>query len=148
MESAQCHAGYGEGLLGVGKSEAGIRQLIEAVNIRPSAVYLEKLGDGYALSAHDFNQAAVAYTMAMDQDKNNAALRLKYLRTLIQAGSFADAERTLDEERGRTADHPMTVLCEAMLRWKQGNIQAYQRLLNLLGTHNPGAPAIAEHVGC
>lgn len=139
--SAQCHAGYGEELLGIGKTEAGMHELIAAVNIRPSAVYLEKLGDGYTLSAGDFRQAAVAYRMALEQSPDNLTLRMKSLRTLVQGGDLEQAAGELRAVQAEAAGSPLTLLAESMLHWKQGNLpearSAYDRVLSALGDPTP-----------
>ena len=122
--SAQCHAGFGESLLGEGQTARGMRELIQAVDIRPSAVYLTKLGDGFTFSAKDYNQAVIAYRMALKQTPSDGVLQLKLARALIQAGRLNEGFESLRSAAQRIPGDPAVLVVKSFLEWKQGNWDA------------------------
>lgn len=131
LSSAYCHSSLGMALLRNGQTERGVKELIRAVEIRPEPRYLQNLGDAYTLHLGDHRQAIRAYQMALEraQGLEKADFYARLARTYTLAGNFAEANRAL--QIGKSNSHPETsfLMVEALLRWKEGNVEETRRLL-------------------
>ena len=133
-QSAFCHFHWGKALLQEEKVDLGLRQLIEAVRLRPSPPYLIYLGDGFVDGPGDSGQALRAYAAAYE-----AAGRLplfvtaKVAKAHYLAGDFQEADRIITAAMKIDPNSTPLLLVDGFLQWKLGNFEtARSRLRRLL----------------
>jgi protein O-mannosyl-transferase len=145
--SAVCHASLGQALLADHQTERGVKELIEAVNIRPTSENLARLGDAYTLNVGDYRQGIIAYTMALKDAKANslyyapAELYGELARAQLLSGDLpAAADSVLTGLRLRP-DGLFLLTLQTYIDWRRGNAEAARntlakcrRLLDLSGT--------------
>lgn len=146
MTSSYCHANLGEALLQAGLTERGVKELIRAVEIRPTPRYLVYLGDAYTLSLGDYRQALIAYSMALEQGGpyTKADFYAKLARVYLLAGHPEQAGRAIQAGWKMNANEPSLLVINGFLQWKQGNLQearnSLRKALIITGqTSNPAA---------
>jgi hypothetical protein len=122
MESSYCHMNLGVSLLRHGRANEGMRELIQAVNLRQSRWSLEHLGDGYTLTARDYAQAVIAYNMALEMAGPLQAGELfaKLARAHALAGEWEQAERAIESAKRFTPYDPNLWIVDGYRLWKLG----------------------------
>ena len=144
--SPYCHANLGLSLLQTGQTERGIKELIRAVEIRPTPRYLGYLGDAYTLSSGDYKQALIAYNMALEQGGPDvtAEFYAKLARAYLLAGDPEAAARAIQAGWKMNANEPSLLVINGFYQWKQGNFEEARKSLGkaliITGqTSNPAA---------
>jgi hypothetical protein len=133
--SAICHGGLGTALLEAGQVERGVRELIRAVEIRPTPENLGRLGDAYTVSTRDFRQAIVAYNLALEQGGaasstySSIELYARLARAHLMAGNHADAGMAIEAGRRINPQDPYLLVVESFYHSAQGNHEAALRVL-------------------
>ena len=122
MTSGYCHMNLGLALLEAGQVERGMRELIRAVELRPGPQQLERLGDAYTLTAHDYRQAVIAYTMARDAEGQDpgSTIYAKLARVHFYAGQWEEARRAIDEGKRVNPTDPNLWIADGFVLWKRG----------------------------
>jgi len=124
--SAMCHSGLGEAFLQDNQVERGVKELIRAVEIRPTYEYLFPLGDAYAFNLGDYRQAIIAYNMAL-QGGGPSSLReelyAKLARSYLLTGQLEEAGRAIQEGIKSNPNNPFLLVDGIFLEWKRGNWQ-------------------------
>ncbi|MCZ6753414.1 MAG: glycosyltransferase family 39 protein [Acidobacteria bacterium] len=144
MTSAYCHNNLGLALLRNGKTEQGVKELIQAVEIRAHPRYLTYLGDAYTLGVKDYRQGLIAYNMALEQGGSyiTAEFYSKLARAHYWAGNPDQAIRAMEAGKNLDPNDPSVLVIDGFLKWKQGNLedarQSLRTALILTGqTSNP-----------
>ncbi|MBI4442088.1 MAG: glycosyltransferase family 39 protein [Acidobacteria bacterium] len=131
MTSPYCHLNLGLALLQNRQTERGIKELIRAVEIRPTPRYLMYLGDAFTMSAKDYRQALIAYQMALVQGGSDitAEFHAKMARCYLMAGRFEEAGRAIEAGKKLNANDPALLVIEAFLQWRLGNLEQTRHAL-------------------
>jgi hypothetical protein len=121
--SAYCHLNLGLALLQNGYTERGVKELIRAVELRSTPLFLSRLGDAFTLSVGDYRQAAIAYTMALEQEGTDPHTELyaKLARARLLEGRPEEARRVIEAGQKVNPNDPALWIVNAVLEWKSGN---------------------------
>ncbi|MBI3934269.1 MAG: glycosyltransferase family 39 protein [Acidobacteria bacterium] len=153
MTSAYCHTNLGTALLQNGQMELGIQELERAVEIRPHPVYLERLGDAYAMAARDYGRALHAYRLALESSGASPGREIygKLARAYWLAGDFEQASRAIEAGKRVSTGDPGLWIAAGFLEWKLGNWesarQSIRRALVLSGSNFNVAGYLTEFWG-
>ena len=132
--SAQCHAGLGQTLLKNNQIERGVKELIRAVEIRPTPPYLGMLGDVYTVRLGDYRQEIIAYKMALEQEGppsvKEEELYAKLARAYLLAGELEEAGIAIQAGSKINPDNPFLLVVGSFFELKRGNWQEARRALN------------------
>src|SRR6185503_11235969 len=131
LTSAYCHMNLGLALLKSGQRDQGVREMIRAAELRPGPLELERLGDAYALAAHDYRQAVIAYNMVTKLAGNSSISVVygKLARAHYFAGNLDDARKAVETGKKLNPIDPGLWIMDSVLLWKQGDWEASRKSL-------------------
>lgn len=153
MTSAYCHMNLGLALLRAGIADQGMKEMIQAVEIRPSRRTLERLGDAYTLTAHDYRQAVIAYNMALEITGPSPVSEVygKLARAQTLAGDMKSAANVIALGKKINPNDPNLWIANGFFLWKQGNWQearlSLRRALAMVGGNAQPAELFSEFLG-
>ena len=130
--SATCHTALGWALLLDNQIERGAKELIRAVEIRPDADSLERLGGAYTLGLGDFRKAIIAYKMALAAGGSSSPTEdvyAKLARASLLAGNMQEAGSAIQAGYQINPNAPFLLVVSSFFQWKQGNLQEARRAL-------------------
>ena len=132
--SAACRQGLGDALLKRNQIERGMKEMIQAVEIRGTAPYLGSLGDAFTLRVGDFRQGIIAYRMALENGgpstpSRTVELYSKLARAYVQTGQLEEAAAALQAARRINPDDAFLLVVSSFLEWKLGNLPAARAAL-------------------
>jgi len=129
--AAYCHVSLGRSLLRARQTEQGIKELIRAVEIRPTFSSLMRLGDAYVIAAGDFRQGFIAYQMAREQASGPlpAEYYARLGRAHLLAGDVTEAMHAVQSGFQTYGNDPSLLIVNGFLQWKLGNKEAARQSL-------------------
>ncbi len=149
--SAYCHSNLGIALLKRNHVERGVKELIQAVELRDAPRYLVNLGDAYSLSLGDYRQALIAYRMALERGGSagvSAEFYARIARAHVLAGQLHEADQFIQSGLAQNATEPSLWVVNSFLQWKQGDLPesllSAQRALAVTG-QTSGAAGLMYH---
>ena len=151
--SPYCRSSLGLALLHVGETERGVRELIQAVDLRPVPRYLIYLGDAFTLHVGDYRQALIAYNMALEQGGSSldADFYAKLARVYLRTGRLDQARLAIEAGGKINSGEPSLLVMNGFLQWKEGNLEgarnALLRALSITGQTSHAAAFIFHEWG-
>jgi tetratricopeptide (TPR) repeat protein len=131
--SAYCHSSYGLALMAAGKTQQGGNELVEAVNISPTPVFLGYLADALTLNARNYPEAIRMYKLALkDAGKpgedpyglRNGSMLAKMARAYMKQGELDLAAQAIRLGAAYEFRNPLLATADTFLQWKRGDLQA------------------------
>ncbi|MSO19011.1 MAG: hypothetical protein EXQ56_00875 [Acidobacteria bacterium] len=146
MTSAYCHSSFGLALMSAGQFQRGGDELVRAVELQPTPLFLMYLGDAFTRSARNYPEAVRIYLLALKDRKpagqdiggpRLAKIHAKLARAYILSGQLDLASQAIQTGREYDWRYPGVWVMDVFLQWKRGNLDGARAslsgLISMLG---------------
>ncbi len=141
MTSAYCHSSFGLALMNAGQLQRGGDELVRAVELQPTPLFLMYLGDALTRSARNYPEAVRIYLLALKDAKppgqdiggpRIAKIHAKLARAYILSGQLDLAGQAIQTGGKYDWRYPGIWVMDVFLQWKRGNSDGARSSLSAL----------------